>query len=267
MGEAEPPIAWRYCGHQIKLWRERAGVTRDQLAKEAGYDYEYVKSMELGRRRPTLRLLQVADQMCEAHGMLLAAQDYLKPERFVSYAQDYMRHEADAIAISAYQPLLIPGLLQTEETVRLLFKARWPPLDDETIEERTAARLERQAMLDKQTKVFNFVILETVLRYPFGDKGLHRRQLEHLLAVAERRNVTLQVLPAGGAHPGLDGPLIVLEMPDHDRIAYEEGQQSGVLYADPEKVAIAAQRYVVIAQRALSPEESVRFIRKLVEEL
>jgi hypothetical protein len=55
---------WRYCGGQIKLWREEAGVSRQDLAGEARYDYEYVKSMECGRRRPTLRLFQVADQMC-----------------------------------------------------------------------------------------------------------------------------------------------------------------------------------------------------------
>lgn len=54
---------WRYCGGQIKLWREGAGASRQELVKEASYDYEYVKSMECGRRRPTLRLLQTADQL------------------------------------------------------------------------------------------------------------------------------------------------------------------------------------------------------------
>lgn len=55
---------WRYCGGQIKLWREGAGVSRQTLVDEVNYDYEYVKSMENGRRRPTLRLLQAADQLC-----------------------------------------------------------------------------------------------------------------------------------------------------------------------------------------------------------
>ncbi|WP_328504904.1 helix-turn-helix domain-containing protein [Streptomyces sp. NBC_00457] len=72
---------WRYCGGQIKLWREESGVSRQRLADEAGYDYEYVKSMECGRRRPTLGLLQVADQMCGARGKLLAGQEFLNPSR------------------------------------------------------------------------------------------------------------------------------------------------------------------------------------------
>lgn len=76
--------AWRYCGSQIKMWREEAGVSRQELAKEANYDYEYVKSMENGRRRPTLRLLQAADQMCGARGKLIAAHEHLRPEPFLS---------------------------------------------------------------------------------------------------------------------------------------------------------------------------------------
>jgi transcriptional regulator with XRE-family HTH domain len=134
---------WRYCGGQIKLWREEAGVNRQALADEAGYDYEYVKSMECGRRRPTLRFLQVADQMCGAKGKLIAAHEYLKPEKYLSYAEDYVRYEAEAVVLSSYQPLLIPGLLQTEETIRAYLNAHFPPLDDETLEERATGRLER----------------------------------------------------------------------------------------------------------------------------
>ncbi|MEX2985421.1 helix-turn-helix domain-containing protein [Streptomyces sp. C36] len=270
MGEADsqPPIGWRYCGDQLKRWRERAGVTREKLADEAGYGYEAIKSMEQGRRRPSLRVLQVADQMCGAGGLLEAAHKYLQPERFVSYSQDFMRHEAEAIGISSYQPLLVPGLLQTEETMQALFAGYWPPRVDEETGTLVAARLERQQMLNKQTKVFNFVIGEAALREPLDGGESHRRQLLHLREQSRRRNVTVQVMPAGsGVHPGLDGSFVLLEMPDLDRLVYEEGQQSGVLYSEPDKVHVVSQRYVMIAQRALSPSESVRFIGKLAEEL
>ena len=136
------------------------------MGKEANYEYETVKSMEQGRRKPALRLLQVADQMFGARGLLLAGQEYLKPDKFASYSQDFMRYESEAIVHSSFEPQLIPGLLQTEETVRALLDAHCPVLDDETIEARVAARLERQSLLDKQTKAFNFVIGEAALRYP-----------------------------------------------------------------------------------------------------
>jgi transcriptional regulator with XRE-family HTH domain len=265
-GNAQPPMAWRYCGNQLKLWRMQAGVSREELGEEAGYEYESVKSMEQGRRRPTLRLLEVADEMCGAKGLLIAAQEYLKPEKFLSYAQDFIRYEAEAIARNSYEPLLIPGLLQTEEYVRELIGAHWPPLDDETIEVRVAARLERRPLLDKQTRAFHFVIGEAALRHPIGSAEAHQRQLQHLLEVGDRRNVTIQLLTFGGAHPGLSGPFVLLETTEHEHLVFEEGQMTGALYADPEKVSIVAQRHAMILRRALSPEESACFIRRLAEE-
>ncbi|MEV5989624.1 helix-turn-helix transcriptional regulator [Streptomyces sp. NPDC052051] len=262
---SQPPIAWRYCGSQIKMWRAEAGISRDALAKEAGYDYEYVKSMENGRRRPTLRLLQIADQVCGAGGKLVAAQEYLKPEPFPTFSQDFIRYEAEAVSLSSYEPLLVPGLLQTEETARSLLQAHWPPLDDETIEERVAARLKRQELLARQTRSFSFVIGESALRNSVGGADAHALQLRHLLSVSQQRNVTVQVLPIAGAHPGLNGPLLLLETSEHEHLGYEEGQTTGVLYSDPDRVSTATQRHAMILRQALSLSESARFIGKLAE--
>ncbi|MEU3461530.1 helix-turn-helix transcriptional regulator [Streptomyces sp. NPDC006733] len=266
--ESPPPMAWRYCGNQIKLWRTRAAISREQLGKEAGYEYETVKSMEMGRRKPTLRLLEVADEMCGAHGLLVAAQDYLKPERFPSYTLDFMRYEAEAIVLSSYETQYVPGLLQTEETARALLESSWPPLDDETVEERVSARIDRQSLLARQTKSFNFVVAETALRCRVGDAASYTRQMEHLLEAGKPRHVTIQVMPADrGAHPGLRGPFVLLETPEHEQLAYEEGQHVGALYGDAERVSVLSQRYAMILRQALNPEESARFISKLAEEL
>ncbi|RAJ71806.1 helix-turn-helix protein [Streptomyces sp. Amel2xB2] len=267
-GTGSPPPAWEYCGNQIKLWRERAGVSREDLARRASYSYEAVRSMERGVRKPQLAVLQVADVVCGANGILLAAAPYLKPERFPSYSQDYMEAESSAVAISWYENEYIPGLLQTEETVRALLTSYAPPLDDETIEERARARLQRHVLLEKQTTAFSFVLSETALRDRVVDEAAHAEQLRHLLKIAERRNVTVQVMAIGsGAHPGRRGPFVILESQEHEYLGYEEGQTTGILYADPEKVSVLRQRHDMILRQALSPGESVRFIEKLAEEL
>lgn len=264
---SQPPVAWRYCGNQVKLWREGAGVTREQLAQESNYGYDTVKSMELGRRRPTLRLLEVADGMCGAHGKLLAAQEFLRPEPFPSYSMSFVRDEAEAIALSWYEASYIPGLLQTEEYARELLASHWPPLGEETIGERVAARLERQSLLREPTKSFSFVIEEAALRRQFGGEGAYQRQLEHLLGAGELRNVTVQaMLTTRGFHAGLRGSFVLLETPEHERLAYEEGQVTGVLYDDPDKVSTIMRRHDMIARQALGPDESARFIGKLAEE-
>ena len=268
-GNAHPPMTWRYCGNQIKLWRELAGVTREQSGAEAGYGYEAVKSMEQGRRKPTLRLLQVADQMCRANGLLLAGQEYLKPEPFQSYAQDFMDAESKAISLQTYETLLIPGLLQTERYARTLISNHCPPLDDETIEERVKARMARQKLLTrKPPALFNFVIYEAALRTLVGGPSVMKEQLKHLVEVGQLRNVSIQVLPVGREAPGsLNGPMVLLETNEHQCYAYAEGQETGVLYTDAEKISVLTQRHGMIRMQALSAEESATFIEKMAEEL
>lgn len=262
-----PPMSWQYCGDQIKLWRARAGITREQLATAAGYSYESLRSMEAGRRKPSVHLLQVADELCEAKGILVAGAQFLKPEKYPSSAEDYMRYEAEAVALNWYENHFIPGLLQTEETVRALLNSHWPPLDDETVDTRVAARLERQETLKVQTKAFNFLIEEGVLRRPLTTVEAHRRQLSHLLAVGEARHITIQVVPSRGIHPGLNGQFILLETAEHQRLAYEEGQALGMLHSDPSRVSILSHRHEMILRQALDPEASAKLISELLEEL
>lgn len=266
---SQPPIAWRYCGSQIKMWRTEAGIGREALAKEAGYDYEYVKSMENGRRRPTLRFLQIADQLCRAGGKLVAAQEYLKPEPFPARSHEFMAIEAEAIAVSWYEPLLIPGLLQTETYARALISGSSPPLDDETINERVEARLRRQEALDRRASVlYGFLVYEAALRTEVGGREVMKAQLEHLLVVGQSRNVSVQLLPTGrctGA--ALAGSIVLLETPEHDMLAYTEGPEVSVLHASPDKVSALNQRHAMIRMHALSIEESAGFIRRVAEEL
>ncbi|MEU2790153.1 helix-turn-helix transcriptional regulator [Streptomyces sp. NPDC007100] len=265
---SQPPMAWRYCGNQIKLWRTRAQVSREALADEAGYAAEYVKSMEQGRRKPTVHLLRIADEICAAHGMLTAAEEYLQPDKFASYSEDYMRYEADAIALHFYQARLVPGLLQTEAYARTLISGHWPPLDDETIERRVVSRLERQVLLEKPTRSFSFVISEQVLHCPLGDNQMHKEQLARLLKVGEQRNVAVQVLLDNAmVNPALLGPFVLLETAEHEQLAYVEFHLGGMIYAEPERFSVMRQRYTKLLQQALSPRESAQFIAKTMENL
>ncbi|MEV4740040.1 helix-turn-helix transcriptional regulator [Streptomyces sp. NPDC049555] len=264
--ESQPPIGWRYCGDQLKRWRQRAGISREELAKEACVGVELIKSIEQGRRRASLRILQVADQLCGAGGLLEAAYQYLQPEPQRPAAHDFFRYEEEAIARSACEPVFIPGLLQTERTARALFAKCWPPVDDQTIDERVTRRLSRQYLLDKQMTAFSFIIGDAPLRYPVADVESHREQLRRLLEVGSQRNVTIQVMPAGALQLELNGSLVVLELPDRGRIAYHEGSFAGALITDPEEVRKMAHRLALIHQLALSPGESTRVISSLLRD-
>lgn len=261
-------MAWRYCGNQLKLWRTDAGVTREVLGEIARYSADTVKAMEQGVRMPTRQLLEAADELCGARGKLLAAGPYLSREKFPAQSQAFVEYEAAARSISWYESTLVPGLMQTEAAVRALLSAHRPPLDDGTIEERVSARLERQNVLCRMPLVeCSFVIYEAALRCPVGGPDAHRKQLLHLCDVATMNNVSVQVLPfSRGAHPGLNGALVLLETRDDERVGYVEGQAMGGVTTSPHEVGTLAQRYGTIRMQALSAEESVLFLKRMVDE-
>ncbi|MDN0198218.1 helix-turn-helix transcriptional regulator [Streptomyces sp. S.PNR 29] len=256
---------WRYSGNQMKRWRTKANVSREQLAAASNYSPDTIKSMEQGVRMPTPRALDVADELCRAEGLLSAAKEYLQREKFPVRAQDFMAREREAISLWWYEASLIPGLLQTESYARALIENRIPALDQETVEERIAARMERQALLvqQKPTVAFSFVLYEAVLRSPQTDV----KQLHRLLEASRLRNVALQVLPFERAFSdALMGPMVLLETRDHERFAFNEGPFASELSADPEVVSRVTDRLSMIRAQALSPAESARFVERMVDQ-
>jgi hypothetical protein len=214
---------------------------------------------------PTPRVLDVADELCHAEGLLSAAKEYLQREKFPARAQDFMAREQEATSLWWYEVTLIPGLLQTKGYARALIENRLPPLDEETVEERVAARMERQAILThpKPPVALHFVIYEAALRSPQVDT----EQMQGLLEVFRLRNLVLQVLPFERAiSDALMGPMVLLESRDHERFAFTEGPFASELSSDPEVVSRVTQRLSMIRAQALSPAESARFIERMVDQ-
>ncbi|MFI9720598.1 helix-turn-helix domain-containing protein [Streptomyces sp. NPDC052396] len=265
---SEPPMAWRLCGNQVRVWRTAANVTREQLADEAGYGPEMIKSMELGRRRPTLRFLEVADEMLGAQGKLRATYPYLEPERFASRSREYMALEAEAVAVHWYEALLVPGLLQTEGYARALMEGHLPLVDQETVESRLAARVQRTELLKKTTTAFSFVLHEAALRSGVGEAEVMKEQLCRLIELGNLRNVAIQVLPMNrGVNPGLNGQFIVLETEDRRLHGYHEAQSASMLHADPARVNDLMKCHATIRMHALNAADSSQLIRRVASEL
>ncbi len=262
---SQPPAAWCYSGNQIKRWRSIANVSREALATAANYAPETIASMERGVRMPSPRLLDIADELCGAQGMLSAAKEYVRRERYSARAVDFIEREREATSLWWYEVALVPGLLQTQTYAQGLIDNRIPPLDEETVEERVAARMERQEILtDRKPPVgLSFVLYEAVLRSPLVDE----EQLERLLEASRLRNVALQVLPFGQAFSdALMGPMVLVEGRDHERVAFMEGAFASELSADAGVVSRVTERLSMIRTRALDPDESARFIKRMVSQ-
>ncbi|MFD3607239.1 helix-turn-helix domain-containing protein [Streptomyces atroolivaceus] len=265
---------FRVIGRQIRLLRERAGLTQRELGERLGYSEDLIRSLERGRRTAQPEFLDAADELLGAGGLLRAAKDDMARARararvkHPAWFQDYARLEAGAVEINFFSTLTFPGLLQTEAYARTTFMSRQPLLDEATIEQRVTARLARQETLTRwPSPMVSAVIDESVLRRSVGGHEVRVGQLKHMQHLARLRSTTIQVLPMTCEdHSALEGPFILLTPRGRQQLAYLEVQSTNRLITDTEEVRILAARYGSIRGQALSPHESLALIEELLGE-
>jgi transcriptional regulator with XRE-family HTH domain len=263
------PAIWTGYGKLVKLFREEAGLTQQQLADAVGYSCEQVASIEQGRRPAKSAFTEAAERTLSARGALRTLQDGVDLAKLPAFFQDFAVIELEAVSRFAFEPQVIPGLLQTEAYARAMLTGHYPPPDNETIEQWVEARLERQKLLTRTPLVdLSFVLGESALRCPVGGPDVLKAQLLALLEIRAMRNVEIQIMPTSyGYHPGLNGPMVLLETAEHRHVGYIESQDVGVVISDPEKVSAFGLRYGKLRTEALNAEESARLIEQAAGEL
>ncbi|BCJ34778.1 hypothetical protein Athai_22810 [Actinocatenispora thailandica] len=132
-----------------------------------------------------------------------------------------------------------------------------------------AARLERQEILDRPSPPLLWAVLdEGVLRRPVGTPDVMRAQLQHLLEMAQRQHIRLQVLPfAAGVHAAMDGAFEVLDLPNREHVVYVEGPGAGRIFISPNVVTQLRLRFDALRGLALSPDDSANMIAATLGEL
>lgn len=259
----------RLVGKLVGVFRVAAGLTQAQLADAVGIQVETVASIEQGRRALLPDLARRLDELLDTKGALSTAVENMPEVDLVpAWAEQYMDLERTALALSWYDNQVLPGLLQTEAYARAVFRNRVPVFSEEKIAVQTASRLERQEILHRPAPpTISFVIWEPVVILQLLDDEGHAEQLRHLRACASLPGVSLQVLPLGHrTHAGLDGPFILLETPDYQHVAYSETQRGSLLVADPDEVSILSQKYAMLRAQALSPDDSLGLLDRLLGE-
>lgn len=192
-------------------------------------------------------------------GWWYAYRDVL-PDQYV----DYIALETDASAIRQYEPRFVPGLLQTEAYARRVFQAMIPPLAGDEVSRQVAVRARRQQRLSAERPLeLSAVIDEAALRRPIGPPDLMAEQIDRIVAVAARQNVTIQVLPSAvGAHPGMLGAFSVITLPDPSGydVVYVEGM-GGARFLE-EAVEVRHGGLVIERLRALAldPDASLALL-------
>jgi Domain of unknown function (DUF5753) len=180
------------------------------------------------------------------------------PGWFAGWSDDI---EAGASVIRWFEPLLIPGLIQTRGYANAVFA--WKP-ESSSIETNLKNRLARQSVLDRAE--LRVVILESVLYREVGDAATMSEQLEQLLTVGGRPTVTLQVLPDTPAVAGsLGGAFAVASEGAADVATYSESIVEGTVHTDPDLVARAVRLFDALRADALPWAQTQDLLRKAGE--
>jgi transcriptional regulator with XRE-family HTH domain len=281
--EHSPTVRRRRLALELRRLREAARLTCEEVAEHLECSASKISRVETGRVsvsprdvRDMLELYGVPAEQRESlvqlardsrqKGWWHAYSDTMQPQMAT-----YIGLESAASEIRIYEVSLIPGLLQTEDYARAVIRAGMVNSPAEDIERRVALLMARQPAVvrDDPPKVWA-VLDEAALRRRVGGSGLMRLQLEHLLAQAALPNVAVQVIPfAGGAHPAMGRPFIILVFPERvdTDVVYLEDLTSALYLEDVAEV----DRYNVffnhLRATALSFDDSAALITSVLKEM
>ncbi|UYB41904.1 helix-turn-helix domain-containing protein [Streptomyces sp. Je 1-4] len=253
---------------ELRLLRAQKGDTLRQLGDVLGWDWSLFGKMESGQTLGSPEVVQALDQHYGTPGLLLTLWELAvaDPTQFKERYRRYMTLEAEALSLWHYAVSALPGLLQTEAYAHDLLTAGG--ISGEELTRQVEARIGRHQLLDGDNAArFRSVVSEAVLRTPLEDAQEWRKQLEHLLDMGERRNIVIQVVrQEAGLHALTNTHAMFLRLPDGRTVAWVETGYSGELIEETAAVERLQLSYDLVRDLALTPAESRKFIRQLLEE-
>lgn len=274
-----PTMRRRRLGAELKKAREEAGMTQEQVSRHFEWHAAKVTRIETARVAVTARdvrdllllygvrdgdyldsLVDLARQSRE-RTWWTDYRDFMRPGNFVGM-------EAEASACRIWEPIILPGLFQTEGYMRALMLTGRPSDTREKIERRIALRLTRQQRLTVEVPLVVYAVIdESVVRRVVGGVDVMREQLRRLVELAKLPNVNIQILPFNaGEHLFMGGSATLLEFPDvaHSDVVYLEGLAGDYYEEQPVEVGRYRDELKRLSDKALSEESSMSMILDLL---
>ncbi|MFJ2392778.1 Scr1 family TA system antitoxin-like transcriptional regulator [Streptomyces sp. NPDC087843] len=261
----------RLVGELLRIHRGRLELTQKEAADLVHVSESCFGSYERAERIPTIEFLRDVDKALDARGALIACVEIVEKEKYPPTFLNWVRLERQARVISAYETMLIPGLLQTPAYARALYEARRPAYTEEEIERHVTARLERQSVLRRNSPPYvGYVIEESVLERDLGSEEVLQEQLRHILecSLTMKHHLTVQVMPTKRyTHAGLMGPLKLMSTEEGRNLVYEEARGGDRLIHKPEQVTDLFDLFGILRAEALDPWESAKLIEEKAAKL
>ncbi|MFI7366426.1 helix-turn-helix domain-containing protein [Streptomyces sp. NPDC050149] len=265
-------------GAELRKLREHAGLTATRAGRLLGVQQNQISNMEAGRVGvSTERVKALADHYGCTDQALTTALCEMTADRTRGWWEEYRKilpaplldlaeieHHAQHLRTAV--TVHIPGLFQTVEHAREVFRQDVPALPPPDVEHRVSFRIKRQAVLYREQPASQQVVIhEAALRMQFGGPKIAREQLEHLLALSELPHISVHVIPfAAGSFAGSGQSIYYSHGPVPQLDTVNLDQSHGPVFLDTDS---QLEKYRVLLSRmetiALDREDSRNFIHTI----
>jgi transcriptional regulator with XRE-family HTH domain len=274
-----PTVVRIILGAQLRRLRENRGLLPRDAAKAIRASESKISRIELGKS--AIREIDVLDLLTlygigpeEREQFLSLAEQANRPgwwHRFSDvtpeWFQSYLGLEESATQIRVYEPLFVPGLLQTPQYAAAVLALGDIPLSE--LEKHVSLRKERQRRFNEGQLRLWALIDEAALQRPVGNLEILRDQLRYLISLSTKRNLTLQITPLGAGGHAAPGAFTILRFSDHEMpdIVYMEHLTSALYFdkkSDVDRYLLAMERLSIISAR---PSETRRILSGIINRL
>jgi transcriptional regulator with XRE-family HTH domain len=279
-----PIVQRRRLRAELRAARQKAKLTQDQVAEALDWSQSKIIRIEAGSvgisttdLKALLSLYGIDDQglvdrlvalgkAAKERGWWSNYRDILSLGRGHELLE-FIEYESAAVIIRNFEPLLVPGLLQTEEYARAVISEYAPP---DRVEALVEIRMKRQQLVEhRDGPLLFFVLDEAVLHRPVGSKDAMHRQILRLIELGRRPHVTIEVVPfSGGAHPGLLGSFVVLEFLDPEDgyvLCLENARGELTRREEPDEVQPYLDTFERLRAMSLGPEGSYQYLLEVAD--
>jgi transcriptional regulator with XRE-family HTH domain len=279
-----PVVQRRRLRTELRHARENAELTQEQAARAVDWSLSKLIRIEAGRVglsttdvRALLSLYKVTDRDkidslvslakgARERSWWSAYRDKL-PQRYIQFIQ----YEESASSIRAFEPLIVPGLLQTKAYAAAIIKSSGV-FSATAVDARIEARMIRQRILDQDDPPsMSFIVDEAAISRLVGEQGVARDQLSRLTSLAGRPNITLQILPfSAGLYKGAMDSFVLLQFPDpedSDVLFIESKADMIFTRDDAAEIELYQTRYNTLKSISLGPNDSLKYLRDVARRL
>ncbi len=259
---------WRRFGLELKRQRELSGASQAQLAKMTGWSPSMISALQQGTRTPRRDHAEALDAALNTGGTLTRLWQEVVNQRDVpDWFRDAVLIERRATEIREYEPLVIPGLLQTEEYAYAMLEARRNRRSREQVRQVAKARAERLPAIRESLPLLWFVVCEEAFRRVVGSEAIMQAQLDHLTELAEVGTIQFQVLRDAPFNPGLCLPFRLTSLGLTQSVVYAEHALGGETSDDPEQEAEMSALFGALQAAATAPDDSIDLVKRWRGEL